>query len=514
MIERRVTFEQCKKVLNSGKPRKFITRALYSLFENPDNFEVFCRFCLRKAFSKDFADFHTEIFKTFNSPGDSVVAAPRGHGKSTLVGLGYVIWLLLYKKEKYIVYTSQNHEKSVQFLEPIKHEIQTNKLIQFIYGNFKIHAVKDEDAVLGKRDREDCFDYRGIRVQALSFEKNIRGLKFGSSRPTLIVLDDIDDDQRCLNADLRRKDSDKLNKQIVPSVDAEQGKIKMIGTILHHDSLLARQLRTHNGKIYKAIREDGTPLFPALYSLEKLAERKRIMGSSSFESEYMNNPVDDENAIINPEWVNAAFDETLSFFDPLKHYDLKYQGIDFAFSDRTTADKSVFLGLGLIGDRYEIFQCIVKKGLTITQQFDFINMLQGTVQYDDNALEENSIRSMSNELLKYEFPYTLFWTAAADGAKKEKYDREFTGKRHTVGKMAMINRLATQFENGRIKIPYKTEEDKRIAHLIKDELVTFSRVDGKIVETGVHSDVGMALGFAIERAEQDKFEFEYGAVEL
>ena len=514
MIEKEVTVQDCELIMRSGKTKRFIMKSLYNLFEYPKNFETFCRFCLPTAFTKRFADFHYDIFDTFNSDGSSIVAAPRGHGKSTLVGLGLVIWLLIYKKEKYIVYTSQNHEKSVQFLEPIKHEIQNNKMLNFIYGNYKVHAVRDEE--LGGRDREDCFDYRGIRVQALSFEKNIRGLKFGSARPSLVLLDDIDDDTRVLNPDLRKKDIDKLNKQIIPAVDPENGKIKMIGTILHHDSLLANQLRVHNGKIYRAIKEDGTPLFGALYNLKKLQERKRIMGSAAFESEYMNNPIDDSASIIKRDWVQDCFDEDLSFFDPLKGYSQKVQGVDFAFSDRVTADKSAFVGVGVrLDGEYDLFQCILKKGLSITQQFDYIEMISATVGYEDNALEENSIRSMSTELQKYSFPRTLFWTAASDPAKKKETPKgEFEEQRHTVGKAPMINRLATQFENRRIHIPYKTERDKEIAHMIMDELTTFARVNGKLVETGVHSDIAIALGYALERLEMDKFEFDFGVVDM
>lgn len=516
MIEKEVTVEDVKRLLSSGKNRGQLIKYIYHLFEYPANFETFCRVVLPDAFTKPFGDFHKEIITRFLSNETSVVAAPRGHGKSTLIGLGYVLWLTIYKKEQYIIYTSQNHAKSIDFLEPIKHELQNNKMIAFIYGSYKIKTIKDEED-LGGRDREDCFDYRGIRIQALSFEKNIRGLKFGSKRPTLIILDDIEDDQRVLNPELRRKDSDKLNKQIVPSVDADHGKIKMIGTILHHDSLLSKQLRIHDGKIYKAIREDGTPLFPALYSLEKLQERKRVMGSSSFESEYMNNPVDDTASIIKRDWVRAAFDHNLSFFEPIRPYDMKYQGVDFAFSDRLTADKSAYVGIGVIQGKYEIFQCILKKGLSITQQFDYINMIQQTVEYNDNALEENSIRSMSKELLNYDFPFTLFWTGAADSAKKapsKSIDPEFEGKRHTIGKLAMINRLATQFENGRIVIPYKTEKDKEIAHQIMDECTTYSRQDGKLVETGVHGDIPIALAYAIERAELDQFEFDFAVAEM
>jgi hypothetical protein len=329
-------------------------------------------------------------------------------------------------------------------------------------------------------------------------------------------LDDIEDDMRVLNPDLRTKDSNKLNKQIVPSVDPESGTIKMIGTILHHDSLLSKRLRLYDGRIYRAIKEDGSLLFPALYNKKLLDERKRTMGSAAFESEYMNNPIDDSASIIKRDWVMQCFDHELSFFDPVGIYDFKYQGVDFAFSDRVTADKSAYVGIGVRLDQtYDLFQCILKKGLSITQQFDYIEMISKTVGYNDNALEENSIRSMSTELQKYTFPRTLFWTAGSDPAKKKETPKgEFAEQRHTVGKLAMINRLATQFENKRVHIPYKTERDKEIAHMIMDELTTYARADGKLVETGVHGDIPIALGYALERAEMDKFEFDFGVVDM
>jgi len=499
MIKEKVTVEQCIKLLESKAPRGKIIKLLYNLFEWEENFETFCRFILPHAFTKGFCSFHDEIINDFMVPGDSVVAAPRGHGKSTLIGLGFMLWLILYKKERYIVYTSQNHEKSVQFLEPVKAELQTNKMLKFIYGDTNISKnIKDDEG----RNREDCFDYKGIRVHALSFEKNIRGLKFGVHRPSLIILDDIDDDQRVLNPDLRKKDSDKLTKQIIPAIDSEVGRVKMVGTILHHDCLLAKRLRIMDGKIYKAVQDDGTILFPELFSKEKLESIRYRIGSSSFQSEYLNNPVDNSSAIIKREWVQASYDKTKSFEDKMKFGD-SYQGVDFAFSDRVTADKSAFVGIGRDEEYFVLFQCITKKGLSITQQFDYIEQLQKENMFTMNGLEENSIRGMSKELYHYDFPYTLFWTGAADPSAKRKAEANFNDKRFTVGKLAMIDRIATQFENGNIKIPYMTEHDKQVAHQITDELCTYARNDGKLVETGVHGDIPIALGYALECADKN-----------
>lgn len=489
------------KIVRSNWKTEDIRNFIYHTLEWEENFETFCRFILPHAFTKSFADFHKQTFKEFNNDRDSVVAAPRGHGKSTLIGLGYVLWQVLYKKEKYLVYTSQNHEKSVQFLEPIKFELMNNKLLKFVYGDFKIKSVKDEEDF--SRNREDCFDYHNMRIQALSFEKNIRGLKYGVTRPTLIILDDIDDDQRVLNPDLRKKDSDKLTKQIIPALDPEKGRVKMIGTILHHDSLLAKRLRVEDGTIYRAIDDNGKILFPGLYTYDKLMEIKRKIGSTSFQSEYLNNPVDDSAAIIKREWVRECFIESLSFDDDYD-WSEKYLGVDFAFSDRVTADKSAFVEIAKQDGLFYMTKCITKKGMSVIEQFEYIQRMHEREKYTDVALEENSIRSISKELDSYEFPYSLYWTGASDSANKLKPDVDFEGKRKTVGKLSMIDRLAAAFEAKIIRIPYKTEHDKQIAHQILDELTTYARNDGKLVETGVHGDIPIALGYAMERCNIDE----------
>lgn len=486
---------------------------LYNCFSEEENFDTFCYTIFPHAFPQDFADFHIEIIKEFMEDNDSVVAAPRGHGKSTLVGLGYLTWKLLYKKNRYIVYMSQNHSKTVQFLEPIRQELKNNKMIKLIYGTIKIMNVKDDEDI-NRRDREDCFDVNGCRVEAVSFEKNIRGFKYGVYRPDLIIFDDIDDDQRVLNPELRRKDEEKLNKQVIPSLDPK-GHFKMIGTILHHECQLVKKLRLHNGKIYKAILPDGKALWPKRWTIEKLeAERIRI-GGAAFQSEYLNTPVDDTYSLIKREWCKACCDSTLSYNDNGINYDKKITGVDFAYSDRVNADKSAFITIGKNYnlDCYDIIDLLMRKGMSITEQFDFIEYICG-IQKSESALEENSIRAMSKELKNYNFKYTLFWTGAQDSTAKRQMDPEFDNKRHTVGKTAMINRLATQFENRRLRLPYKTEKDKELTNQLIDECCTYALQDGKLVEVGVHGDLPIALGYAVECAELEVLDVQMGILEM
>lgn len=521
----KTTLKYCVDLINSDKPKDYVRRTLHFLFSLKVNFPVFCKLCLPHAFNKPFGDFHIEIIDEFWKSGNSVLACPRGHGKSTLVGQGKVLHDICYKKEKYILYVSLNTEKSNQFLEPISYELKNNMLLKFIYPNINLKKVKNKDT--GK-DRSDCFDIgREMRVQAFSFEKNARGFKFNNQRPTLIVFDDIDDDDRVMNPVLRHKDYMKFSKQVIPALDSLIGKYKMIGTIIHLDSLLRKQLNSVGGRVYEAYQTDKdnkiipeSILFPELFSVKFFEKYIAKFGSMAASSEYLNNPIDDVTNLIKRAWIQSCFDENFSFKDNMDKYDIKLQGVDFAFSDRITADKSAFVGIGKNANCIDLISYFEKQGMSIIQQLDYIEYLSGIHGFTDNGLEENSIRSMSTEIKNYNFKYTLFWVGANDAAAVEKDWKvaEYENKRHTIGKENMIRRLAVFFENNynsitegegyTFRIPYKDQADRDIAHNLMEQCCSFSLADGKLVEAGVHPDSPIALQLALEVLKLGDYDYE------
>lgn len=527
MSDYKLTIDGCNKLISSDLPRSKKIKYLQICFSKEENIETFCRWILPNAFTAPFADFHKEIVRDFISEENVAVAAPRGHGKSTLVGQGLVIWEIVNKRFKYGVYTSQNHEKSIEFLEPIRHEIKTNKRLNFVYPFLQIKELATDN---DNKDRQDMFDISGVRIRALSFDKNIRGMKYLNQRPDRIWLDDIEEDQRVINPELRRKDKDKLNKQIIPSLDIETGRIKYVGTILHHNSLLVNKLQLWNGKTYRAceLDEDGnvieeTILFPEMFTKERLDKKKHDIGTPSFQSEYLNQPVDDKSSLIKRKWVRSCFDENYSLEDDNK-YDFKVQGVDFAFSDRAAADESAFVGIGKNQQCVDLCSFFVRKGMSPLEQFDYIKYLTGINHFDDNALEENSIGNMKKHIGSYDFPYTLFWTGASDKAQNNKVDvDEFEGKRYAIGKIDSVKRLGAIFERNfesvrsgegyTFRIPYKTAHDKEIANKLLDETCSWALSDGKLVEIGPHPDAPMALIMAFERLNMEKFEFNFEILE-
>jgi len=525
----KVSVEQVENIINSDLPRRKIIKYVQYLFSKEENIETFCRYCLPNAFTLPFAPFHHDLVTDYLKPYNTANAEPRGFGKSTLIGQGMVLWETVNKRFSYGVYCSQNHDKSVEFLEPIRKEIKQNKRLKFIYPWLSIKSLADEDG----KDREDIFDISGVRIKALSFEKNIRGMKYINQRPDRIWFDDIEDDQRVINPELRRKDYDKINKQMIPSLDPDGGVIKFFGTILHHDSALVKKIKLWNGRINRACELDennnvieSTIIFPARFTKDKLEQLRRDMGTASFQSEYMNSPVDDTSAIIKRKYVESCYDESFSFDDDEK-YDIKIQGVDFAFSDRVGADSSAFLGIGKNSNCIDLVSFFKKQGMSTLEQFDYIRYLSSINCFDDNVLEENSIGDMKKHIGDYGFPYTLFWTGANDVAQPSSDDVFLNGnvvKRYVVGKNNMVKRLGAFFERNfesiregegyTFRIPYRTDSDKEKAHLLRDELCSWAFSDGKLVEIGIHPDSPIALGLALERLNLDTFDGEGGMLEL
>jgi len=220
----------------------------------------------------------------------------------------------------------------------------------------------------------------------------------------------------------------------------------------------------------------------------------------------MNDPTMNQDSLIKREWVKQCFREDVSYAELQQQaidnkFKYKSEGTDFAFSDRVTADNSAFVSIGDKDEFCYVFDCQLKKGLSVNEQLTFLkNELHAKYKYDMIGLEENSIKAISKDLGTYNLPLTLFWTAAQDPTvkRKEYKDYDYLGKRHTVGKFNLIMRLGTAFENKRFILPYKTIKDKEITDRILAECCSYALSDGKLVEAGIHPDIPIALGYALE----------------
>lgn len=483
----RVTIEQLAKILpqyKSEDKQEELKQLLRYWFSFEENIDTFSKFFFPKYINGTVPDFHKEFYNILLKESNDAFASHRGSAKSTTVGLVYISWCIVNNAEPYIVYISQNHAKTVQFITPLRWEFKTNMWLRFVYGDLDPAKAREEM----QRDREDCIDINNQRIEAVSFEKNMRGFKYKNMRPSLIICDDIEDDERVKNPLLREKDAQKLNKVIIPSLDIN-GRIKMIGTILHLDSLLSKKIKTYKGKIFRALLENGKPLWEQRFTPEKLEAIKKDIGSVAFQQEYMNDPVDNETAIISSELVRKSYD--CNFNVTYEDMERVYLGVDFAFSDRVTADYSAFMDIGIKRGKKYILNIQWKKGLSINEQLDHVRNLHNTHNYYIIAFEENSIKSSTKDIRQLKLPIKMFWTGTRDEKDMTKTNKPSDIKSYS--KINAINRLSVEFENNMWVIPYNTEKQQKDADRLLSELTSWALEDGKLVEMGAHPDAPISM---------------------
>lgn len=277
-----------------------------------------------------------------------VVAAPRGHAKSTNFTFKDNLHAILYRYKHYILILSDSSEQAEGFLDDIKTELEDNGNIIMDFGPLKGDKAWRGSVILTKTD---------VKVEAIGSGKKVRGRRHRNWRPDLIVLDDIENDENVNTPDQRKKLSSWFYKAVSKAGDTYTD-IMYIGTILHYDSLLSSVLGNpgYKSRKYRAViseaentklweeweriytnlfdenHEENAKTFYEAHETEmllgtevlweeklsyyKLMEIRVSEGEASFNSEFQNDPVDPENATFNPEWFDYYEPELLDFSSP------------------------------------------------------------------------------------------------------------------------------------------------------------------------------------------------------
>ena len=291
-------------------------------------------------FNKPTPDFHYELIRRFFRAGNDYTACPRGFGKTTISQL-CIAFSCVNGLDEFIVLIEKTWNEASEVLEAVRDEFKLNDEIIRIYGDLsKVNAKgKEQDNI---RDSAGDFFVNGVRLRAKGFDTPIRGLKSRHSRPTRVLLDDIESDEHIDNVDQRTKYLNNYIKGVIPAVDNDTGVIKMYGTILHDDSLLSTLIKNHDGMIYRAWDQNRELLWASNWTVDKLEQKREEMrisekGDAGFYQEYFNEPISSEDQIFKPEMFR--------YFKGLDLPDIQKKGpfriytlVDPAISKKTTAD--------------------------------------------------------------------------------------------------------------------------------------------------------------------------------
>lgn len=155
------------------------------------------------------ADFHKRFFKRIikNMEWYEVISWARELAKSVSVMM-VVLYLVLTKKKKNILLVSNNFDNAKRLLLPYKAILEANNRIINDYG---------DQQSLGNWEAHEFITKKGASFRALGAGQSPRGTRNDAVRPDVILLDDIDTDEECRNAE-RIKDKIKwINEALYPT---------------------------------------------------------------------------------------------------------------------------------------------------------------------------------------------------------------------------------------------------------------------------------------------------------
>ncbi len=240
-----------------------------------------------------------DLLKPIDKLEAVVDVEPREHAKSTRMSLAYPLWRVLTGKSKFILLISASQEMANLFLENIKAEIEENERILEDFGELKGDKWKTDFIVL-KND---------TAIVSKGAGSSMRGIRYKENRPDLIIADDIMKDD-LVNSPTQRDKLDRWFRRVVMAL-GKDAFIVVVNTIFHNDDLPSRllneieeeKLKNWLGVRFSAVLPNGKPLWEGRWTLKDLEKKKQALGSIAFSTEYMNEPISEEDMIFKKEWI-------------------------------------------------------------------------------------------------------------------------------------------------------------------------------------------------------------------
>lgn len=272
-----------------------------------------------------------------------LVVAPRGSAKSSHTALMFPLWCIMRGLKHYIVLIMDAFEQAAVSIEALKAELAFNP---------RLAQDFPEATGAGRVWREgDLITRNNIKVEGFGTGKKIRGRRHGPFRPDLAVLDDIENDENIENPKQRQKLETWIEKAVL-KLGPTDGSMDVIyaGTIIHFDAVIVRFAKKPGWDVseYRAIikwpdrmdlwdaweeiyRNDGEEVGEAFY-LDNQADmdagavlnwpanhtllflmQERAGSHGAFESEYQNNPINEDNPFGSITWWVQRRANTIRF---------------------------------------------------------------------------------------------------------------------------------------------------------------------------------------------------------
>ncbi len=313
-----------------------------------------------------------------------VQSMPRGHGKSLYLSNIFPLHQIIFRKRRFILIVSETESMSRKFTEFISEALKHNEKLRNDFGSL-LSTQKTKFV-----DNKEAFEtFNGVYVQSASIGKQLRGARYKQFRPDLVICDDLESAKNTNTPELREKNLEFFNKTLIPIGTPENTAFLYMGTMVHRRGLLPHVIERADfkAKNYSAIvqepsdsielwdefeeiyrnqenpnrMEDALAFYEAhkeemdadvetlwndRFPYHKLMMEKVNIGNKAFASEFLNRPVDDEDAIFK-ESMFLYFDDKDLFDATGRKINLELYGFwDIAIGKTQKSDYNAIIILG------------------------------------------------------------------------------------------------------------------------------------------------------------------------
>lgn len=370
------------------------------------------------------------------------IAAPRGFAKSTAITHSYTLACALFRERDFILLISGTEGQSILFLNDLKNELKDNTNIHMLFGVPKFLKDAETDIIV------EMPDGHRFRVMAKGAEQQLRGAKWAGKRPDLIICDDIEEDEQVMNKDRREKFRKWFFGALLP-LRSDHGIVRIVGTILHMDSMLERLMPEYqlaerkklpflNREALKTWTDYKLPWKSVKYRAHSDDWEHLLWGEKRtrewLEAEREKYIAQGMPEVYSQEYLNVPIDESTAFFKrkdfvPMMQEDMQkalryYVASDMAVSLKDRADWTVFIVGGMDENGILHIVNVIRDRMDSKEIIDTLLHLESFYKPEIFAIEKGQIEKAIGPFLNEEmikrgiFPNIVKLTPSVDKTQR------------------------------------------------------------------------------------------------
>ena len=460
----------------------------------------------------------TNEAKETNSKRKLLLLAPRDHGKSFL-SIAYTVRRLCMDRNAKILWISASSGQAEKRVRMVKQYLQDETIIKD-WASDDLPPFRTEET---KWIATQIYIVRPDESVDPSVEAVGSGGSITGGHVDVIIMDDLEDDKTVYSSAVRTKTREWLRGTVQPML-SRGGFMLVVGTRKHHDDyahmIKDPTFEVHNDPaiiqfpesytfdmgmdrdgrdIIKDVQVTGESkvLWPEERPIEYLLKEKQAVGSLLFSREFMNQVNSDDAAAFKWEWLETAKKRGAVYtFNEIPQVDRLQvvQAWDLALitDAKRAEDQDGDYTVGTTwakdqdGNRY-LLNMVRTRGLTpnalkalIVSEYEYYKEYVTCVMIEKNAFGQLHLLNLQKTT---DLPLKQHLTTA--GAKSNAW----TG----------VPALSALFENGKIILPYRTEESRFIVDTLCSELYGLGKEK--------HDDTVMSLWIAECAMRSASFEY-------